>query len=75
MFKVNIKIDNKDKIYFLTAFDKENLLPSYSSLATIDTMSKDIGKTKKFIIHIIKKPNQDIEMNNYYFNIRSISDE
>ena len=74
-FKVNIKIDNKDKIYFLTAFDKENLLPSYSSLATIDTMSKDIGKTKKFIIHVKKKPNQDIEMNNYYFNIRSISDE
>jgi hypothetical protein len=59
----------------LTAFDKENLLPSYSSLATIDTMSKDIGKTKKFIIHVKKKPNQDIEMNNYYFNIRSISDE
>ncbi len=74
-FKVNIKIDNIDKIYFFTAFDKENLLPSYSSLPTIDTISKDIGKTKKFIIQIKKKPNQNIEMNNYYFNIRSISDE
>ncbi len=50
-FKVNIKIDNKEKIYVLTEFDKENLLPSYSSLATIDTMSKDIGKTKIFIFH------------------------
>ena len=71
-FKVNIKIDNNDKIYFLTAFDEECLLPSYQQQLT---PCQKISVRQRNLLFIIKKPNQDIEMNNYYFNIKSISDE
>ena len=55
MIKVNVNLNYKDLIFFFTSFDKESLLPTYSSMSTIENISKDIGKTKKFIIHIKKK--------------------
>ena len=56
-FKVNVNLDNKDKIFFFTSFDKELLLPTYSSMSKFENISKDIGKTKKFIknLQIITK--------------------
>jgi hypothetical protein len=54
-FKVNVKLDNKDKICFFTAIEKELLSPSNPTTSTIETISKDIGKTKKFTLHLKKK--------------------
>jgi hypothetical protein len=69
-------LDNKDKIFFFTAFKKESLSPSYPTTSTIETISKDIGKTKKFILHLKKKKlDNKIESDSSYFNIKSIFDK
>ena len=44
-------------------------------MSKFENISKDIGKTKKFIIHIKKKSTDNNEKNSYYFNIKAIYDE
>ena len=75
MIKVNVNLNYKDLIFFFTSFDKESLLPTYSSMSTIENISKDIGKTNKFIIHIKKKSTDNNGKDSYYFNIKAKYDE
>ncbi len=75
-FKVNVKLENKDKIFFFTAFKKESLSPPYPTTSKVETISKDKGITKKFILHLKKKKlDNKIESDNFYFNIKSICDQ
>ena len=40
-------------------------------MSTIENISKDIGKTNKFIIHIKNKSTDNNEKDSYYFNIKA----
>ncbi len=61
-FKVVVNLDNKDKIFFFTAFDKDSLLPAYATSTSLENLNLDIGKTKKFFINVKKKKKQKTKM-------------
>ena len=50
-FKVSINIDNRDKIFFFTSFERSSLMPFFHSNYELSKITTAIGTMKKFVLH------------------------